>query len=135
MYMLSKFDGHRSYGSQDVNSKKAEFTASIHHIEQILKIRNFEVPEKLLKRRRRRQKKSIAKRYAPQQKIIICWLIKVDKNFFEYGNWKCISTLFVYWQLQRNDFKGKIAEHFLIMTRSILLKPKHFQKLNWIISS
>ena len=56
MYTLFKFDGHRSYGSQDVNSKKAEFTASIHHIEQILKIRNFEVPEKLLKRRRRQKK-------------------------------------------------------------------------------
>ena len=76
MYLLAKFDDHRSYRNVDINSyinscidtlEKTELTASICHIAKFLKsgirIYNSEVPD-TAGRKTRRKSQAIAKRYA-----------------------------------------------------------------------
>ena len=74
MYLLVKFEGHRSYENDDINSyinaymnisEKAELIASIYHNERFsesgMPTYIFEVPEKMSRRIQ-----AIAKRYALQ---------------------------------------------------------------------
>ena len=83
MYLLAKFDGHRSYGNRNINSymnssDKAELTASVRHIERFSKViisnYNSEVSYTTSRKAKTRRTQAIAKRYAFHANAISLYL-------------------------------------------------------------
>ena len=131
MYLLAKFDDHRSYRNRDINSytnpymdtlEKAELTTSLRYIAIFLKsgipIYNSKVPDTASRKTKRRRTQAIAKRYAFHTNA---------------KNVKCSCRNFHQYLLLTNDILAIIFNYPSIIlaihqlpksTETVILKPR-----------